>query len=300
MALDRVYYPHALKLPSPEITHISEISPTRGFQMVFESAAGAPHPCFAGVQSSDPGMAFSSRQLKSILDTCTSYRICRDLSAGDVTLWYRAGKPMDVRELEATSVHIAAQLVASSMLIWSTIRAQNAQVAEIDCNLVTAKRGILEPMAWLGSQPLPASAGCSRIYSLGPVYHNGVLLNGVTGVTVTSGIQQEKISADGTPYPTYQGVRDYHIQASIQSSNLAEIVNSSNGGDSFNTLEIYLRRMSSTNYYVDNGVAEHIKLTLNGGLRTVDGATGSPATTNPMFYTTGLTPLTVDTASAIV
>lgn len=300
MALDRVYYPHALRLPSPEITHLSSVDPTRGYQTMTESTAGSPHPCFAGVSQADPSISFTSRQLKSIIDTCTSSYLCRDLTGADVDLWYRAGKPMDIREQSTTAVHVVSRLTASAMLFWSTLRANQGSVAEIDAQIVTAKRGVADPMVWLGTQQLPAVAGCQRIFGLGPAYLNGVRLDGVTGWTLNTGAQLEPIAGDGERANIYQGIRNYSVSVSLQTNDVDQITDSSFGGDSFSTLVLYLQRYLSTNIYDLAASPTHIKITIAAGLRTVQGLSGTPAAANAVFQAIGDTPMVFDTASQIV
>jgi hypothetical protein len=284
MALDNIHYPHAIRLPNPEIVHLTAVNPDRGYNVVTESAAGEAVPCFVGVGSIAPVLTFTSRQLKSILDVLTVQSLLRDLSGDTVDLWYRAGRPMDIREENGVAKHIVARLATSAMLYWNQIRVTQGSIAEIDCSMPTAKRTIADPMVWLGSQTLPTVSGCQRIYGMGPVRLNGTLLTGVTGWTMTSNVQLEQISADGDKFLTYLGVNNFHPQVQLNSANLNEIVASSNGGDAFNTLDLYLQRMVSTDVFDSPTATTHIRVTLFGGLRTVPGATGSPATVSPMFY----------------
>lgn len=284
MALDHVFYPYAVRLPSPEITHFVDISADRGYQTVTQSVAGRPTPCFVGVASANPSLSFTTQQVKSVLDVLTDSSLVRDLSADTVSLYYRAGKVMGIREDLADSVHAVAQLANSSMLYWTTISAQQGSVASVQCQLVTAKRGVADTMVWTGSQPLPVVAGCQRLYGMGPVYHNGVLLSGVSGWTLTSNVSLEPVTSDGEKANSYIGVRSFHPQVRLQSNRLAEITNSSFGGDEFNTLELYLQRMTATDIYDDAANPTHIKITVNGGLHTVGGVSGSPASVEPMFY----------------
>lgn len=290
MALTHVRYPFAIKLPSPEITHITTLAPSRGQETVVERQAGSPAPCFVGVSRVDPSIPFSSRQLKSILDTIGSADIdnlSRNLSASTVQCWYRSGKSLETRALDTESVHIVGELVESSMLYWRSIRATQGQVAEMEATIVTAQTSpSAVTMRWLGSQQLPSRNGCQRIYGLGPCFLDGSQLSGITSVNITSNVTLEPISGDGDISNTYHGIRDFHVQAELSSNNIDEVVNSSLGGDAYSTLEIYLKRMTSTNVFAANNVAEHIRLTLVGGLKTVDGITGnSPASTSLMFYT---------------
>jgi hypothetical protein len=265
-----------------------------------ESTAGSPHPCFAGVAQADPSISFTSRQLKSIIDTCTSSYLARDLTGADVELWYRAGKPMDIREQSTTPVHVVARLTASAMLFWSTLRANQGSVAEIDAQIVTAKRGVDDPMVWLGAQQLPAVAGCQRIYGLGPAYLNGNKLDGVTGWTLSTGAQTEPIAGDGERANIYQGIRNYSVNVALQTNDMNQLTDSSFGGDVFDTLVLYLQRLTSTNIYDLAASPTHIKITITGGLRTVQGVSGSPVSTSPVFQAIGDTPMVFDTASQIL
>ncbi|TXH41658.1 MAG: hypothetical protein E6Q97_37110 [Desulfurellales bacterium] len=301
MALQRVYYPAAIQLPSPEITHISDMAPSRNYQVVVERTAGSPTPCFVGVETADPDLSFTTRQLKTVLDVCTSKYICRDLSAGTVDIWYRAGKAMDIREAPTTAVHLVGRLTQSAMLCWSSLRVATGSTADMSARIVTARRAsVVDPMIWLGSQQLPTLSGCNRIYGMGPVRLNGNLLEGVTGWTLGINPTMEPIRSDGAKTNTYQGIREYHPVVTLNSNNAAEIADSSFGGDSFNTLELFLQHMTSTNMFnaVDSGT--HIKITVYGGLKTVDGITGAVAATSPMFHSVGDDPILIDTSASIV
>lgn len=300
MALNRVYYPTAIRLPSPDITHISDMTPSRNYSIVTERTAGSPTPCFVGVENADPDLPFTTRQLKTVIDVCTSKYLCRDLSPGTVDVWYRAGKAMDIREDPSTAVHIVGRIANAAMLYWSSLRVQTGQVAELSARIVTARRGVDDPMVWLGGLALPAVSGCSRIYGMGPCYLNGNLLTGVTGYTLGTNPVLEPIRSDGAKTNTYQGIREYHPVATFTSHNLDEIVASSFGGDAFNTLELYLQHMVSTNMFAAPNSGTHIKITIIGGLKTVDGVDGAVATTKPTFYSVGDNAMTFDTSASIV
>lgn len=283
--LDHVHYPHALQLPSPEITHFTDVNPDRGYQIVTQTVAGKATPCFVGVSSANPVIPFTTQQLKSVLDALTTDSLAVDLSASTVYLYYRAGKPMANREDLATAVHNKAQLANSAMLYLQSLSVNQGSVAELSCQIVTAKRGASDPMVWVGSQSLTAAAGCQRLYGMGPCYLNSTLLEGVTGWNMSFNVGLESVPSDGEKVNSYIGIRTFHPQIRLSSMNMDEIINSSFGGDSFNTLELYLQRMVSTDIYDDAANATHIKVTAYGGLRTVPGVSGSPATLEPMFYT---------------
>ena len=304
MSLDNVYYPHALRLPSPEVTHLDDVSPDRGLQVIMQRQAGSPAPCYVGVASTDPTLSFSTPSLKPVLDSINGgvEGIVRDLSGDNVELYYRAGRAMEIREDSSDTVHVAARLSASAMMFWTQLSVQTGSVAQLQANIVTAKRGLSDPMIWLGEQQLPGRAGCSRIYGMGPVYLNSNKLDGVTGLTLSSNVQTEPIRAGGSTTNVYQGVREYHVQCQLNMHDISQLHEDNEGGDEFSTLEIYLRRMVNTNVFAADNVAEHIKITLNGGLKTVPGANGVPVAIAPMFYTeetAGSATHTINTASTI-
>ena len=284
--LTRVMYPYGIKLPSPEITHLSSVSPDFNYQIVNESQSGRPVPCFVGVQTADPTLMFTTRSLKTVLDTVSggSLALVRDLSAGEVDVLYKSGKAMDIRELDATPVHAIARMTNSAMLYWDTITANQGSVAEVSCRLVTANRTGADPLVWLGTQALVTAGACDRIFALGPVYLNGTLMKGVTGWTMTSQVQAEPLTTDGAKTPNYQGIRSFNPMISLQTHNMDEITGATFGGDEFDTLVMYLQHMSSTNMYEDDNSGTHIAITAYGGLKTANNATGSPAAVAANFY----------------
>ena len=284
MALSNAFYPYAIRLPSPEITHFTSVSADMGYDVIQQTVAGAPSPCYIGVAGSNPSVSFTTQQIKSVLDTCTSNALCRDLSDVTVDMFWRAGKPMDIRESSTASVHLEAQLDQSAMLYWESLSVNQGEVAEISAMLVTAKRGAAEPLVWTDSQQLPVVAGCGNLYGLGEVYLNGTLLQGITGVSISNNVSLEPIRSDGERAITYTGIRSYSPVVSLNSNDLNEIADASYGGDNFSTLEVYLQKMSSTNVYVPAATAEHTKLTFYGGLKTVPSVSGSPGVVTPTFH----------------
>jgi hypothetical protein len=285
MALDNVYYPHALKLPTPDITHFTDITPDRGQQVVMETQAGSTTPCFVGVGSVNPTVGFTSRSLKPIMDTIDIEYIVKDLSSDTVDLWYRAGKPMEIREDDASPVHKVGRLQNSAMLFWSQLTVSTGNIAEIQASIVTAKRQAADTMVWLGDQTLPSRSGCQNVYGLGPVYLDNVKLEGVTGWTLSSNVSLEPVSADGVPSNVYNGIRSYHVQCTLDTNQADLLDTTSLGGDSYIKLSLYLQKMVSTNTFDDAESPTHIRIDLKGGLQTVAGPTGSPVAVAPVFYT---------------
>lgn len=284
--LDNLYYPHALQLPSPEITYLSDCSPDFGYQVHSQYQAGVASPCYVGTSSANPVLNFTSEQLYSLIGAVSSgaSSLAVNFAAGNVDLFYRAGKVMAIHETNATAIHLRARLASSAMLFWNSIQVQQGGVASMNCTLATAKRTSADPMVWTGSNTLTVSASCNNIYGMGPVYLDDVLLEGVTGWTMNTNVQQETFSSDGVKSPNYQGIRSFAPTVSLQTNNMAELVDATYGGDGYSTLVLYLRKMASTSMFVDYDATTNIAITVNGGLKVVGGATGSPGAVSPMFY----------------
>ena len=235
MSLDNVWYPYAVKLPTPEITHLTDISVNHNQQIITETQAGSAVPCFVGIGSINPEIPFSTRQLKSILDTISADTdgegIVRNMTADQVDIWYRAGKPMSVREDITASKHLLGRITNASMMHWNTIRVVQDGFCEVDVSIITAKISAGSTViSWLGQQQAPTRTGCERTYGLGPVELNGVALKGVTAATFSSGVVPEPRSGDGIANNIYNGVRNYHVTCELQMDDLSEIYGSEGAG----------------------------------------------------------------------
>ncbi len=304
MSLTRVHYPYAIQLPSPVLTHLTNVSANMGYQTVVQSVAGATAPCFVGVNPPSPVISFDTTDLKSILDLVDIDALAKDLTAGTVSFWYRAGKAMAMREASATLVHVKADMATSAMLLWDQISATNSpgQPATMSTRLLLAKRGATDPLVWTGSQALPAiSQACQPLYALGPVKINTVLQTGVTGWTWDNNVELEEILTDGESSMSYRGIRSYHPQVQMQSNELSAMTGATYGGDELTTVELFLKKLSRTGVFVPDATAEHIKITLSGGLKTVDQVSQTPGQVQTTFYAEndGSAFVTVNTASII-
>lgn len=303
MVLSNAFYPRSIHLPSPDITHFTSVNPDMGYQYTMQRVAGLPTPRYEGVSGSNPTISFTTQQIKSVLDTCTVSGLCKDLSGDTVDMYYRAGKPMEIREDTSSSVHVQAQLALSSMIFWESISVRQGSVAELGARIVTAKRGAAEPLVWVGSTTLPTATIDDTLYGMGPVYLNSSQLTGVTGFTINNNVELEPIRSDGERALGYQGIRNYSPQITLSTNDMNEIADATYGGDAFVDLVVYLRKMSSTNVYVDSATAEHIKITYHQGLKTVPSVSGSPAELSIEFRATETSSNpthTIDTASTIV
>lgn len=303
MALSNAFYPRSIHLPSPNITHFTSVNPDMGYSYTMQRVAGLASPRYEGVSGTNPTISFTTQQIKSVLDTCTVENICKDLTGDNVDIYYRAGKPMEIREDTSSAVHVKGQLALSSMIFWEGISVRMGSVAECSARIVSAKRGAAEPLVWTGSSTLPTATVDETLYGMGPVYLNSSQLTGITGFSIQNNVELEPIRADGERALSYQGIRSYSPMITLSTNDVNAIADATYGGDGFVNLELYLRKMSSTNVYVDSATAEHIKITYYQGLKTVPNVSGSPAELSIEFRAieNSSNPThAIDTASTIV
>ena len=288
MTLANTYYPHALVFSTGiDTVQLTDVSPSRGYQVVRENQASEAVSCFVGASESRPTMGFTSRDIKVIVamlaggdEGCVD-----DLSGDNVIALYRAGKPHGLRVDGATTTHIASILTSAAMLQLESLTARQGDFAEVTCQ-ITAGRTAGESMTVLGSQALPAVGGCNNLYKLGKVVFNGTAIPGVTGIQLSGGVSQRTILSDGESFPSFVGVDRIEPTLSVTTADLNQFTEAlaTSGGDAITSVICYLQRMSETAYHYAAGSSQHIKLTIAGGIKLVDSTRSSPAETDVMFH----------------
>lgn len=304
---NRIWYPHALQLPTPEITHFTDVSADHNYSVVAESSGSSPFPCFVGASSAAPAIAFSTRQLKDIFDTVDEYDISKELSAGDLDLFYAAGKPNAWREDASTTEHIRGRWSTKSMLYWNTLRVQQGVPAEIDCMIASAIPAAGgNPVVFTDHVALEGTASCKPTYMLGPYYVDGQKMIDNLDLVITNNLTPMPISSGGSTAPVYLGLGHAVPTLAISTNQLDQLAAAPYGGsqDWATSLKFFLQKRSKSGMLVPPGTAEHIKISISAGLKLVGSINQmNPARTTVMYHlheaSAGNQLISIDTESTI-
>lgn len=304
-----VFYPHAIDFSDGDlITQLRNITPAYNFQDITEMSSGDLWPSYSGSLSAAPRCAFSTRQVKSILDLADASAahgngkiVGYNGSGGNTDVWLRKADAYGLRVDDATDGHERARLT-KAFLKWDTITAQQNQAAEISCELVAGYDGVNDPLVFT-QEPLSGNPAVNHLFTLGPITLNGTNLDGLQGFTWTNNTALDVVFDSGVPFPTYIGVQMFSptITARVRNGELMRTIGSR--GVAVASLIVYLRKLQVSAIAESNASSVHIAFVGAGGTakaRQVDNQGLVDVHIQLHSVTTNVSPFSFDTTSAIV
>lgn len=302
MATTRVYYPHGIDLNGTFIAQVRDVTPSRNLDELVEFAAGQTAPQYRGSHEARPEIVVVTTQVKDVLDAMTVSGLVGDFSAGNVDLYYKAGKSKALREADASLVHLRVRC-DNAFGYWTRLTARQGAAATIELRIVPVYDGVNIPLVATGSVALSGTSVVDHIFTLGPLALNGSNLDALQGFEWENNVQAEEVTDSGVPYLAYGGVAAFapRIRATTRD---AGVFATYGNGTALTALAAYLRKKQKASPApVADVTAEHIKLTATAGDIVAPGLTGLAAEGDLMI---GLEkpdaasdPFAVDTASAI-
>jgi len=266
------FFPHAIDFADGDLlTQLTNVSPAYNFQDLAEFSSGDTSPMWSGSLSSAPNVAFSTRQVKSILDLCDPLAahgngkvIAYDAATGGkITVWLRKGEAYGLRESNASVVHEQV-VIQKGFLQWSDISAQQNQVAELSCQLVASYDGVNDPLVFSQSA-LAGSQAVNHLFTLGPIHLNGAALAGLQGYTLSNNAGLNVVFDSGVPFPQYIGIVSFSptLVARVRYADYMRTIGTR--GTAITALNVYLRRLAASALAVADGTAQHIKFASTAG-----------------------------------
>lgn len=287
-----VYIPAAVILPNSggTITQIDDIPFDPQLDDLSIRAAGATYPGFTGSNRSQASYAFSTTQVKTVLDYCTTEAVCRAHTSGNCDIEYQLAKDLATREPSGSSVHHRHRFTRS-VLAWESLEAPESGPASISLKIFPASTDDTNPITISNTATLSSSATVSHVYGLGPVKIDGTLYC-VDKWSLNMGVEWEQRHCSGGPYLRWASVKAVRPELSVTLPNQAEALSTwSTGGTPVGVAVIaFLRKRAGGGINVANATAEHIAITGTAG-------TIKPSGRNEIKIS--LHNIAIDTASAI-
>jgi len=245
-----------------------------------------------------------TKAIPTILGALTSFNIARDLSSGDVELWYRAGTNLGFREATASAQHTKALLNQNAMMVWDSLSASPDE-SSISSRMLPVTDGVNDLIQILNNQANIPAIACDDVFVLGPVRINGTLVDGVTSLQIQNNVTLDTKIYSGDRAPCYIGVKRVEPVITIQTDNAEEFGAFPEGGinlDGVLGLEMFLRKTQKQDFFVPDGSTEHIRIRHLNGIAMASDLSGDTASTTIEVHlektSTGF--YLIDTASAIV
>jgi hypothetical protein len=307
------YILHGILLDGPTwIGQLEDVTPAQNVDELISYAGGATVPSFVGGNQVLPRIEFSTTQIKTILDTCTSGDgvSCKDYSAANVDLFYRKLDNFGTTDAIGTASHLRIRAVRS-LMYWTRIEARQGAPATIDVVIVPTYDGSNKPLQGLGAQTIAANINVADQFTLGPVKLNGSWIDGVQGWTFDQGLSELLTPSDGQVHATFCGLHRSQPVLTIDTPDLGQWPTLDDPGLSVTALIAFLTKKHATALSnVADATVEHIRFTAQdnpAGLAYIDRSTGGgngPATAPlriPLRISTSSTlhPFAVSTGAAI-
>lgn len=303
MTTGNTYDLHGIQLGSGFLSQLNDATPAYNMDDLVEFAAGQTAPQFAGSNISNPDLPFTTKQLKTLLDEFDVEDVIKDLSGGNVDVYFKQRAPNALRTPDASLAHIRGRLTSNAMLYLQSIRAQQSQDAEASARLLPSWDGSNNPLIMTGSVALSGTSTADHTYTLGRIDLNGTNLAGVQEMTLDLGMEEEAVADSGEPFPSFVGINRYAPTVVLQTRDTTLMATYGGTGTVLASMEVYLRKKSSADINVADGTAEHIKITASDGLiraRQIAGLDGMCEVHVQILKPNATTaPLTINTASAI-
>jgi hypothetical protein len=288
MSTTRVFYPHAIRgsaiLGGAEqfcITLLDDITPDRNFSDLASWAAAQVGPQFTGSHVSSPDCKFTTSQLGTLLTQTIAgnYYVAADLTLQNVDVYYREGANLGMRTAGGNNAHLMMRGQANALLALEGIAADSGQLATARARLAFALNSQtgLDPLVATAGQPLAGLASGGSLYTMGPVFINGVLIDGAEYSGIDFNLEYEEHQSHGDEFPTYIGIYRYRPVYTIRARASDYFATYGSRGTTLSSCIMYLRQKLASGINVADATPQHLKLTSSTGTikaRNISGPKG--------------------------
>lgn len=248
------------------ISELTDITPAANLQHMFGRQAAGAVPDFRSGFGARPEIAFTTPQLKTVLDACGLFGY--DMSGGNCDVYYRAGTNLAQDAALGSSAHLRMRCVRA-LLYWTGITARQDGQADIACRIVPTYDGTNPPFVCLDDQVIPSCALAQEYFTLGPIKMNGAWIGGLENVRIDLAPTVNIKASDGEAYASWAGVEDHDPIVTAETTAIELWDTVAIDGLPLTALLAYLRRLKpdEPGTYAD-GDAQHICFTGVDGMAT--------------------------------
>jgi len=244
----------------------------------------------AAVMSARPSIRFSSLSIADVLASCgVSGLECTTLKA-----IFQRLVPYGTR----SSANAQSISLAKAYMLPRTIQASQEAPATIDVEAFAISTDGADPTTLSAADTLPAGAGASEVFTMGPVNINGVSYDLESG-SLDFGIAEQVEASEGHAFAEQAWIETRDATFTLASRTAYTLNDLGIVGEELTAFSWYLRKLEEYGTRVANGTSEHVKFTCTGYVH-VDDVSADPNTRmNTAIMVTPVGAITIDETSAI-
>ncbi len=220
-AISKQYYLHGVLLGgSTWIKEVEDATPAANIDVLTARGGSVAGPQFRGANSAVPDITFTTPDIKTVLDACSSgSHLYADYSESYVDLFFRRATNCGIRATLAaeTGLYVRAR---RCILAWTRIQSQQDRPATIACRIIPTYDGTNSPMVGVGTTAITTGLTVTEQWTTGPVKLNGTDVEGVQGWTLENNLRFNVVKGDGEVWPRMVNIEDFDPILSIDTPDL--------------------------------------------------------------------------------
>jgi len=254
---------------TPDVTFggVTNWSLTTGLARQIAASGGEVDPTFAAVMDIRPSVGFTTRQLTAL----SSFGIA-GAEITNLDAWVQKLVKYGTRAGATSHTKLT---IPTGMCVPRTLSAAQGQIATLGMEAIAiSSDGTTAAATVTVAQNLPTGGLTSLAWTLGPIVVNGTTIE-CESVTVDFGINLIVTGSGGQVYPTFIAVMDRRPTIRCTSKDL-DTINTLYSAGVFAVAQgatdsvVYFRKLAANGTRVADATAEHIKLTVDDGLISLD------------------------------
>ena len=249
---------------------IQNFALSTGLQRYLGRGDGDVDPTYVGIMSQRPAIRFTTTALATALAACgISGAVIDNGTYPGIECWFQKMAEGGTRTSGSNHLKMTG---SEGILVPRMIRASQDGIATVDFEAVFTYDGSHEPIVLAASQALAGTPAVGELFTVGPCTINGVALESIQDLSIDPGIQLHVAAGDGDVWPTYVGIMARSPSIRVRTTDAAAISTFGLDGTAQGATDsvFYFRKMAEGGTRTADATAEHISITVDEGIVTVE------------------------------
>jgi hypothetical protein len=201
MSVAKKYALRTVVFNTTSINQIKGVQISPNIEKYFEYGSGSVDPTFAGIDSEQPIITFSTTAIKKILAAVDVNNGLAITALAKAIFYFQQMAPGSTRLTGSTALKIETSIGIACI---SGISAADGQAARATVMVYAASTdGETSPLTYTQNVAVPALAATDQLYTIGPAVVNGTAVGAIESFAFDPKIQVRRNRGDGEAYPTF-------------------------------------------------------------------------------------------------